>query len=441
MKKITTLILSLFLLTNLFAQTTHTVNAGSYYYYPTDLTIEVGDSVVWINDGGYHDVNGDINSITGDPFNNPETFDSPATSATGGVIFGYRFTVAGTYNYDCSVGSHAANGMVGSVIVNPASVAYTNIPDQNFEQALIDLEIDDVVDGQVLTSSINTVDELDIASMNISDLSGIEGFVELTALNCGNNNLTTIDLSQNINLSLLAAHDNQLTAIDISNNEKLIEIDVEVNQLTSLDITSNTDLKILFCAENQITDLDVSQNVNLEEIVAYENQLSTMDFSQNTVLEIAELEENQLNCLNLKNGSNTILTSLFANDNPDLTCIQVDDSVYSTTNWVDNDEFSLDANQFFSNDCNYPPACGSTPTTLDEMKTDISIYPNPSNGIFNIDLKGYSGDFNAEVFDISGRSLVKTKDLKINLSPYPSGIYFIYINSNILNNKFSLIKI
>ena len=119
MKKITTLILSLLLLTNLLAQTTHTVNAGSYYYTPENLTIEVGDSVVWINDGGYHDVNGNINSITNEPFNNPETFDSPATSTAGAVIFSYKFTVEGTYNYDCSVGSHAANGMVGSVTVNP----------------------------------------------------------------------------------------------------------------------------------------------------------------------------------------------------------------------------------------------------------------------------------------------------------------------------------
>ena len=121
MKKITTLILSLFLLTNLFAQTTHTVNAGSFYYNPTDLTIEVGDYVVWINDGGFHDVNGDIETTTGQPYNNPETFDSEPTNVTGAVIFSYKFTVEGTYYYDCSVGSHAPNGMVGSVIVNPGS--------------------------------------------------------------------------------------------------------------------------------------------------------------------------------------------------------------------------------------------------------------------------------------------------------------------------------
>ena len=69
-------------------------------------------------------MNGNINSITNQPYNNPVTFDSPSTNTAGAVIFAYKFTVPGTYNYDCSVGSHAANGMVGSVIVTDPS---TNI--------------------------------------------------------------------------------------------------------------------------------------------------------------------------------------------------------------------------------------------------------------------------------------------------------------------------
>ena len=36
-------------------------------------------------------------------------------------MYTYVFTVAGNYDYDCSVGSHAANGMVGKIIVNAAS--------------------------------------------------------------------------------------------------------------------------------------------------------------------------------------------------------------------------------------------------------------------------------------------------------------------------------
>ena len=124
MKKIISLLCIALCSFNYSAQTTHTVNAGSYYYTPTNLTVHVGDSVIWINDGGLHDVNGNTNSINNQPFNNPVTFDSPSTNSAGAVIFAYKFTVPGTYNYDCSVGSHAANGMVGSVIVTDPS---TNI--------------------------------------------------------------------------------------------------------------------------------------------------------------------------------------------------------------------------------------------------------------------------------------------------------------------------
>jgi plastocyanin len=131
MKKIIFLLCIAICFFNYSAQTTHTVNAGSYYYNPTNLTIQVGDSVIWINDGGLHDVNGNTNSINNQPFNNPVTFDSPSTNSTGAVIFAYKFTVPGTYNYDCSVGSHAANGMVGSIIVTDPSTNI-NTADNNY---------------------------------------------------------------------------------------------------------------------------------------------------------------------------------------------------------------------------------------------------------------------------------------------------------------------
>ena len=44
------------------------------------LTINVGDTVEWVNDGGNHDVNADINSQTGSSFNNPVSFQSNTTN-------------------------------------------------------------------------------------------------------------------------------------------------------------------------------------------------------------------------------------------------------------------------------------------------------------------------------------------------------------------------
>ena len=86
--------------------TVHIINAGSYYYNPSSLTISVGDTVEWINDGGLHDVNANINSQTNMSFNNPVSFQSAATSTVGAVIHSQVFSTTGTYNYDCSIGNH-----------------------------------------------------------------------------------------------------------------------------------------------------------------------------------------------------------------------------------------------------------------------------------------------------------------------------------------------
>ena len=80
---------------------------------------------------------------------------------------------------------------------------FTLIPDPNFEQALIDLEIDSdsLVNGKVLTDDIKTVTELNIFDYNIQNLSGIEDFNSLKILSCFNNQLTSIDISNNIKLT------------------------------------------------------------------------------------------------------------------------------------------------------------------------------------------------------------------------------------------------
>jgi plastocyanin len=119
MKKISTFLIAILFVCNLSAQNSYTVNSGNFYYTPQILTINLGDTVHWLNDGGFHNVNFDVNSISGASFNNPVSFASTPTNDV--EMYSYVFTVAGSYDYDCSVGSHAANGMVGSIIVNSAS--------------------------------------------------------------------------------------------------------------------------------------------------------------------------------------------------------------------------------------------------------------------------------------------------------------------------------
>ena len=119
MKKISTLFTAILFVFSLNAQNSYTINSGNYYYTPQLLTINIGDTVHWINDGGFHNVNFDVNTLSGASFNNPVSFVSTPTNDV--EMYTYVFAVAGSYDYDCSVGSHAANGMVGTIIVNAAS--------------------------------------------------------------------------------------------------------------------------------------------------------------------------------------------------------------------------------------------------------------------------------------------------------------------------------
>jgi len=137
--------LFLMLLTCFFASsvsaTIHTVNAGFPYYSPSSLNINVGDTVEWVNDGGTHDVNANINSQTVMSFNNPVSFQSPITSITNAIIHTQIFTLPGVYNYDCSVYGHASAGMVGSITVTPSNTIYdivSNSPTHNFLKICLD---------------------------------------------------------------------------------------------------------------------------------------------------------------------------------------------------------------------------------------------------------------------------------------------------------------
>ena len=129
----------------------------------------------------------------------------------------------------------------------------TYVPDDNFEQALIDLGYDDVLDDSVLTENISGVTELYVGEKEISDLTGIEGFTALTYLNCGSNQLTSLDMSSNTALTAMNCGSNQLTSLDVSSNTSLTTLDCDNNSLTSLDVGSA--LTSLYCRHNSLASL------------------------------------------------------------------------------------------------------------------------------------------------------------------------------------------
>ena len=141
---------------------------------------------------------------------------------------------------------------------SPTPEDRTPIPDSNFEAALVALNLDDVVDGSVLTSRIEGIQRLDVSDQGISDLSGIEDFSALIDLNVKNNALSSLNISSNTNLLFVWAEQNELAQLRIGTNPNIEKIGASGNRLTSLVVTDYTSLQLLDLANNEITAMDVS---------------------------------------------------------------------------------------------------------------------------------------------------------------------------------------
>lgn len=431
----------------------------------------------------------------------------------------------------------------------------TYVPDDNFEQALIDLGYDiGTLDDFVPTANINSLTSLDVSNKYIADLTGIEDFtvlqelvcydnilssinisqnLSLTTLNCINNNLSSLDVSNNSSLLKLACDNNNLSnlnissnselatlscgnnflnSLDVSSNQKLINLDVQLNQLNNLDVSNNTLLTTLNCSNNQLhslnvtgntiltslslnnnqissidvtknsllkglniddnliseidisgnilleflntsrnplisldisnnlelwflscvnnglTSLDLSKHSELQSLFCDQNELIDLDLSANTLLWQLNATENKFTSLNVKNGNNTNFTTFFVNNNPNLTCINVDDEVYSTNNWI----VGIDPQHFFSEDC--------SALAVDDFNSfDLAVYPNPVKSTVSISLNNNEADY--KLYSLKGQLITKgilfSGDNIIDLSKVSDGMYFITVNTveGVINKK------
>lgn len=156
----------------------------------------------------------------------------------------------------------------------------TSIADPAFEQALVDLGLDDKVDGTVITSSIEDVTELVMNDKGITDVSGIADFADLENLVVDGNSIARLDLSENTRLKFIFAKDNELTFINVQNLNILEKIEAQNNVLSSMDVSTNPALQLLLLANNDVAGLDVSLNTQLNTLSVEGNPLTCVRVSQ-----------------------------------------------------------------------------------------------------------------------------------------------------------------
>ncbi|MDR2126597.1 MAG: leucine-rich repeat domain-containing protein [Prevotellaceae bacterium] len=147
---------------------------------------------------------------------------------------------------------------------------------------------------------INKTDSLTYLSVsgNVTSLD-ISNCINLKELYCNSSRLTTLDISKCTNLKVLHCSSNQLTTLDISKCTNLEALYCSSNQLTSLDISKCTNLNILYCSSNLLTLLDISESTELTELNCYNNQLTSLDLSTCTKLTVLDCRINQLTSLDV----------------------------------------------------------------------------------------------------------------------------------------------
>jgi Leucine-rich repeat (LRR) protein len=212
--------------------------------------------------------------------------------------------------------------LLNSVSTNATSVncseeftGTTPILDLAFEQALIELNIDNNgIFGSIDNDDARFIETLFISDYSISNLSGIEAFVNLKYLFAGNNNITTANFSQNLNLEVLDLENNQLSSLNILNNTALKEVYISNNFLTNINVSNNIQLEYLSCNLNSLDNLDISANSNLIDLRCYSNNLSSINLNSNMALEMLFISDNNLSALDV--SMNTGLDTLtFDNNN------------------------------------------------------------------------------------------------------------------------------
>jgi len=130
-------------------------------------------------------------------------------------------------------------------------ISEENFPDETF-RAHVSYSFDTDKDGYLSDEEIAKVTEINVSGKGIKSLKGIEYFTELTVLNCSQNNLATLDVSNNTNLEQLDCSQCNLAELDVSHNKELGRLYCQDNQLTELDVFNNKNLWRLECYKNNI---------------------------------------------------------------------------------------------------------------------------------------------------------------------------------------------
>ncbi len=157
-----------------------------------------------------------------------------------------------------------------------------NFPDDNFRRFILDQGYDRNSDLKLSVAELADVTKMDCeGGLNdghkIGDLSGIGHFRFLTKLNCRDNLLKELDVSELHDLIYLDCSSNMISSLDVSRNTELETLLCGDNSMVSLRASGCYSLLSLDCSGNGLNALDISNCNQLNDLLCQSNDLAVLD--------------------------------------------------------------------------------------------------------------------------------------------------------------------
>ena len=176
------------------------------------------------------------------------------------------------------------NGTIKEIkIEDTLNVKEITILDSNFRKYLVNNYNAEEKDSKIKINT-DSVDYINLYSINIKSIEGIENFNNLKYLNCEKTNISKLDLTNNLELMYLNCNETKIFNLDVTKNKKLKYLHCKNTNISKLDVTNNIELRYLRCDKTKIVELDLTNNIDLRFLDCEENSISKLDITKNTKL-------------------------------------------------------------------------------------------------------------------------------------------------------------
>lgn len=308
-------------------------------------------------------------------------------------------------------------------------------------------------------SNINLSNNLELLKLNLEgnnisniDISNNDKLIELRL---NNNNLTNLNLESNINLGKLVLNDNEISNIDLSNNSELNYLMLDNNSLNSINLNNNSKLEELHIVNNNLTQLNLESLASLNELFADDNKLETITFADG----LGRISLNNNNLTNIDFGENNLCSLYISNNNIEnldtskMQCLEVlsaSDNKIKSINLENN--INLTNLSLNNNEINELDVTKNTKLTWLRLKNNIGLKKVYVNDIKQLDFEIGTKDkvvgYRNIKKDIAENNIIDSKEtynIKQIEAYYKDGYYYddypvILTDTNVTINNIGLVE-